>query len=118
MPVVDDNGAIRGNISARDIGLTAKVVSSNREDRAVLGGGNLIYHAAGWLEGGGGGPPPGGVKSVNMVNMPPFWAPVRWKWSVSPNASFTRASARLTWTGFVLAWSFIMRRHPTGRADG
>lgn len=32
-----------GNISARDIGVTAKVVSSNREDRAVLGGGINVY---------------------------------------------------------------------------
>ena len=32
-----------GTINARDIGLTAKVVSSNREDRAVLGGGINVY---------------------------------------------------------------------------
>ena len=32
-----------GTISARDIGVTAKVVSSNREDRAVLGGGINVY---------------------------------------------------------------------------
>jgi len=32
-----------GNISARDIGVTAKVVSSNREDRAVLGGGINVF---------------------------------------------------------------------------
>ena len=30
-----------GNISARDIGVTAKVVSSNREDRAVLVGSKI-----------------------------------------------------------------------------
>lgn len=32
-----------GTLTSRDIGLTAKVVSSNREDRAVLGGGISVY---------------------------------------------------------------------------
>ena len=32
-----------GAITARDIGLTAKFVSTNREDRAVLGGGINVY---------------------------------------------------------------------------
>lgn len=32
-----------GRFSAQDFGLSAKVVSSNREDRAVLGGGISFY---------------------------------------------------------------------------